>query len=100
MRLKDSYHVSSGNMKSCEQLCEKAIVAIGGGEILTRGTGPIDQKILHLSNKKQPRLLFIPTARSDSERYGKIPHSTGVRFTGDHPFRSQTAVHPRSNEDP
>jgi dipeptidase E len=49
----------------------KVIVAIGGGEIRTRGTAPIDREIIRLSNKKQPRLLFIPTASSDSERYWK-----------------------------
>jgi dipeptidase E len=47
----------------------KTIVAIGGGEIRTRGTAPIDREIIRLSHKKNPRLLFIPTASSDSERY-------------------------------
>jgi dipeptidase E len=47
----------------------KTIVAIGGGEIRTRGTAAIDREIIRLSNKKNPRLLFIPTASSDSERY-------------------------------
>lgn len=46
-----------------------AIVAIGGGEIRTRGTLAIDREIIRLSRKKRPRLLFIPTASSDSERY-------------------------------
>jgi dipeptidase E len=45
------------------------IVAIGGGEIRTRGTAPIDREIIRLSNKKNPKLLFIPTASSDSEKY-------------------------------
>jgi dipeptidase E len=49
----------------------KVIVAIGGGEIRTRGTAPIDREIIRLSNKKKPKLLFIPTASSDSERYWK-----------------------------
>jgi dipeptidase E len=49
----------------------KTIVAIGGGEIRTRGTAPIDREIIRLSRKKNPRLLFIPTASSDSERYLK-----------------------------
>ena len=49
----------------------KAIVAIGGGEIRTRGTAAIDREILRLSGKKHPKLLFIPTASSDSERYWK-----------------------------
>lgn len=47
----------------------RAIVAIGGGEIRTRGTAPIDREIIRLSSKKNPKLLFIPTASSDSERY-------------------------------
>jgi dipeptidase E len=47
----------------------KAIVAIGGGEIRTRGTAAIDREIIRLSNKKHPKVLFIPTASSDSERY-------------------------------
>lgn len=49
----------------------KTIVAIGGGEIRTRGTAPIDREIIRLSNKKNPKLLFIPTASSDSESYWK-----------------------------
>lgn len=47
----------------------KVIVAIGGGEIRTRGTARIDREIIRLSNQKNPRLLFVPTASSDSERY-------------------------------
>jgi len=49
----------------------KAIVAIGGGEIRTRGTASIDREIIRLTNKKNPKLLFVPTASSDSERYWK-----------------------------
>src|SRR5665213_2916931 len=49
----------------------KTIVAIGGGEIRTRPTLPIDREIIRLSNKKHPRLLFISTASSDSEIYWK-----------------------------
>lgn len=49
----------------------KVIVAIGGGEIRTRGTFPIDREIVRLAKKKIPRLLFIPTASSDSDRYWK-----------------------------
>jgi dipeptidase E len=47
----------------------KTIVAIGGGDIRTRGTAPIDREIIRLSKKKTPTLLFIPTASSDSDRY-------------------------------
>jgi dipeptidase E len=49
----------------------KVIVAIGGGDIRTRGTARIDREIIRLSNKKNPTLLFIPTASSDSEGYWK-----------------------------
>lgn len=49
----------------------KAIVAIGGGEIRTRGTAAIDREIIRLSAKKNPKLLFVPTASSDSEQYWK-----------------------------
>jgi dipeptidase E len=49
----------------------KAIVAIGGGDIRTRGTVAIDREIIRLSAKKHPKLLFIPTASSDSQRYWK-----------------------------
>src|SRR5579864_6524646 len=49
----------------------KAIVAIGGGEIRTRGTAGIDREIIRLSKKEHPSILFVPTASSDSERYRK-----------------------------
>jgi dipeptidase E len=49
----------------------RTIVAIGGGRIRTRGTAAIDREIIRLSNKKNPKLLFIPTATSDSEIYWK-----------------------------
>ena len=47
----------------------KAIVAIGGGEIRTRGTLDIDREIIRLSGKRHPKILFIPTASSDSPQY-------------------------------
>jgi dipeptidase E len=49
----------------------KTIVAIGGGKIATRATLAIDREIIRLSHKKNPKLLFIPTASSDSEIYWK-----------------------------
>ena len=48
------------------------IVAIGGGHIKTRETLAIDREIIRLSNKLHPKLLFIPTATSDSEEYWEI----------------------------
>jgi dipeptidase E len=47
----------------------KYIVAIGGGEIRQLKTLAIDKEIVSLAGKKYPRLLFIPTASSDSENY-------------------------------
>lgn len=48
---------------------KKYIIAIGGGEIHQLKTLAIDKTIVGLTNKKHPRLLFIPTASSDSENY-------------------------------
>jgi len=49
------------------------IVVIGGGEIGRPGypveTTKIDKEIIKLTNKSKPKLLFIPTASSDSELY-------------------------------
>ena len=54
----------------------KKIVAIGGGEIGRPGfpieTTEIDKEIIKLTSKKNPKVLFIPTASSDSESYYKI----------------------------
>jgi len=54
----------------------KKIVAIGGGEIGRPGypveTTKIDKEIIKLTGKKNPRLLFIPTASSDSESYFEV----------------------------
>ena len=51
----------------------KKIVAIGGGEIGSAGapveTTAIDREIIRLTGKKSPRVLFIPTASSDSDGY-------------------------------
>lgn len=48
------------------------IVAIGGGEIADGETLAIDERIVALSGKANPKLLFIPTASSDSEDYFRI----------------------------
>ena len=57
------------------------IVAIGGGEIdhpknsghgdYVNDTSAIDREILHLTGKKAPTLLFIPTASNDSKSYSQ-----------------------------
>jgi dipeptidase E len=49
----------------------KMIVVIGGGNIRSKGTAPIDREIIRLANRKNPKLLFIPTASSDAESYWK-----------------------------
>ncbi len=52
------------------------IVAIGGGEIGKDGrpieTTVIDQEIVGLSGKDQPRLLFLPTASNDAPNYFEL----------------------------
>jgi len=52
------------------------IIAIGGGEIGRPGypveTLSIDKVIISSTGKKHPKLLFIPTASSDSEGYYNI----------------------------
>jgi dipeptidase E len=54
----------------------KKIIAMGGGEIGRPGypieTTQIDKEIIRLTGKKNPKLLFIPTASSDSESYYEI----------------------------
>lgn len=49
---------------------------MGGGEIGRPGfpveTTKIDKETIRLSGKKSPRLLFIPTASSDSESYYEV----------------------------
>lgn len=52
------------------------IIAIGGGEIGRPGfsieTEKIDKEIIKLTGKKNPKLLFIPTASSDSKSYCEV----------------------------
>ena len=43
-----------------------SIVAIGGGDVSTLATRPIDAEIIGLSGSTSPKALFIPTASSDS----------------------------------
>ncbi|MES2309988.1 MAG: peptidase E [Verrucomicrobiota bacterium] len=45
------------------------IVAIGGGEMKSRETFKIDQFIVELTGKQNPRALFIPTASGDAVGY-------------------------------
>ena len=46
-----------------------SIVAIGGGDIRTLATQPMDNEIIELSDSSHPKALFIPTASSDSVEY-------------------------------
>jgi len=54
----------------------KRIVAIGGGEIGRPGykieTREIDLEIIKLSGKKNPKVLFIPTASNNSTGYVSV----------------------------
>lgn len=45
------------------------IIAIGGGEIGDLDTLLIDRKIVRLTKKNKPKVLFIPTASSDAGGY-------------------------------
>jgi dipeptidase E len=62
-------------------MVEKKIIAIGGGEIgrphekggfYPMETIKIDKEIIAQSKKKNPKLLFIPTASSDSTGYFEV----------------------------
>lgn len=77
----------------------RAIIAIGGGEIGRPGTKietlNIDREIVRLSNKKHPKVLFLPTASGDSESYygvvknyfgKKLGCSTDVLYLTKHPL--------------
>ncbi len=47
----------------------RKIVAIGGGNLLQKETFLIDQHIVQLTGKRQPTILFIPTASNDDADY-------------------------------
>lgn len=48
---------------------KKKIVIVGGGELHDHETLDIDKRIVTLSEKANPNLLFIPTASFDAEGY-------------------------------
>lgn len=60
---------AKGKFKNMRILPMGKIVAIGGGEISKQETLSIDKEIIKLSGKKQPNVLFIPTASSDAPKY-------------------------------
>jgi dipeptidase E len=45
------------------------IIAIGGGELGTRQTFPIDERIVRLTGRRRPKALLIPAASNDSPSY-------------------------------
>lgn len=65
------------------------IIAIGGGEIgrprendtgfYPIETAAIDKEILSLTGKKNPTLLFLPTASHDSIKYYEVAKNTFSR---------------------
>ena len=74
------------------------IIAIGGGEMgrpKENGNGyypietiRIDTEILQLTNKKNPTLLFIPTASDDSQDYYQVvkKHFEKIGFSSVNPL--------------
>ena len=49
-----------------------SIVAIGGGDLRTLVTEPIDFEIIRLSATSNPNVLFVPTASNDSAEYWSV----------------------------
>jgi dipeptidase E len=52
------------------------IVAIGGGDVGTGETLPIDRELVRLTGVPRPRLLFVPTASDDSVDYANAVAKT------------------------
>lgn len=88
------------------------IIAIGGGEIgrpkedgdgyYPIETTSIDTEILRLTNKKNPTLLFIPTASYDSQGYYEVvkKHFTELGFSSVTPlYLSDKSLNNRQIED-
>ena len=51
------------------EMTKRKIVAIGGGELKLLQTAKIDERIIELTGKSNPKALFIPTASGDAEGY-------------------------------
>ena len=47
----------------------RTLIAIGGGSMIEGATRSIDEHIVSLTGRKNPRALFIPTASSDDKQY-------------------------------
>jgi dipeptidase E len=48
------------------------IIAIGGGELKDLDTLSIDEEVIKLTGRKNPKALFIPTASKDAEGYCEV----------------------------
>lgn len=70
---KENPYEFSNQKRNFEMTRELKLIAIGGGEIGRTGypveTTVIDKEIVRISGKISPKLLFIPTATSDSQVY-------------------------------
>ena len=53
-------------------MTQKKIFAIGGGSLFDKKHLKIHEEIVKLSNKKNPHILFIPTASYDTKEYNTI----------------------------
>jgi dipeptidase E len=71
--IKENPYKFSNQKRNFKMIQEHRIIAIGGGEIGRTGypveTTAIDEEIVRVSGKIRPKLLFIPTATSDSQVY-------------------------------
>ncbi len=64
------------------------IVAIGGGDLSTLATEPIDRAIIELAVKSKPNVLFVPTASSDSMSFYSPDDWSYIAVTGMGSMRS------------
>lgn len=64
------------------QSLNKQIIAMGGGGFSMEPDNPLlDQYILGLVDKEQPRICFVPTASGDSDRYIVRFYSAFLNFS-------------------
>jgi peptidase E len=52
------------------------LILIGGGRMRLKETIPVDQWILKQTGKKQPKVVFLPTASNDNKDYIQCFHDT------------------------
>ena len=48
------------------------LAVIGGGDLQDSNHSPINERLIELTNKQYPKVLFIPTASHDDESYIKL----------------------------